>query len=148
MIDDEYGILCEARVDRQVVTLPLAELEFVKGKATLAGIAWLTPVGYEVRWTKTTLDRAHPVYQERCQRDEIDADTYWLEEGEVEAAPVGGHPEMEQLTNLATRPHRKGSMTTQLLMALRATRPGSERPAPGPRLRRAFLVSWRSWNCP
>lgn len=33
MIDDEHGILCEARMERQVVTLPLAELEVLKGKA-------------------------------------------------------------------------------------------------------------------
>ena len=33
MIDDEYGILCEARMERQVVSLPLAELEVLKGKA-------------------------------------------------------------------------------------------------------------------
>ena len=32
MIDDEHGILCEARMERQVVTLPLAELEVPKGK--------------------------------------------------------------------------------------------------------------------
>jgi hypothetical protein len=32
MIDEEYGILCEARMEGQVVTLPLAELEVVKSK--------------------------------------------------------------------------------------------------------------------
>jgi len=33
MIDDDYGILCEARMERQVVALPLDELEVLKGKA-------------------------------------------------------------------------------------------------------------------
>jgi hypothetical protein len=33
MIDDKYGILCEARMERQVVALPLVELEVTKGKA-------------------------------------------------------------------------------------------------------------------
>jgi hypothetical protein len=32
MIDDDCGILCEARLEGQVVTLPLAGLEGVKGK--------------------------------------------------------------------------------------------------------------------
>ena len=32
MIDDTYGILCEARHERRVVTLPLGELEVKKGK--------------------------------------------------------------------------------------------------------------------
>ena len=32
MIDDTYGILCEARHDRRVVTLPLGELEVKNGK--------------------------------------------------------------------------------------------------------------------
>jgi hypothetical protein len=30
MIDEEYGILCEARMEGQVVTLPLGELEDAK----------------------------------------------------------------------------------------------------------------------
>jgi uncharacterized protein YodC (DUF2158 family) len=32
LIDDTYGILCEARHERRVVTLPLGELEVKKGK--------------------------------------------------------------------------------------------------------------------
>ena len=32
MIDEMYGILCEARHERRVVTLPLGELEVKKGK--------------------------------------------------------------------------------------------------------------------
>lgn len=32
MIDDEYGIICEARIDHQVMNPPLSELEQVKGK--------------------------------------------------------------------------------------------------------------------
>jgi hypothetical protein len=67
-------------------------------------IVWLTPVGYEVRWTKATLDRVHPVYLKRCKRDEIDADTYWLEEENLEAAPDESPPVMDQPASLITRP--------------------------------------------
>ena len=33
MIDDKSGILCEARLEGEVVALPVAELEVLKGKA-------------------------------------------------------------------------------------------------------------------
>ena len=33
MIDGKYGILCQARMERQMVSLPLVELEVLKGKA-------------------------------------------------------------------------------------------------------------------
>ncbi len=32
MIDDSYGILCDVRIEREVVTVPLGELDDVKGK--------------------------------------------------------------------------------------------------------------------
>ncbi len=32
MIDDEYGILCEARIEGQVVNVPLGELDDAKDK--------------------------------------------------------------------------------------------------------------------
>jgi hypothetical protein len=39
MIDDMYGILCEARYERRVVTLPLGELEVKKGKPNRQAVA-------------------------------------------------------------------------------------------------------------
>jgi len=33
MIDDSYGILCDVRMERQVATVPLSELDNVKGKS-------------------------------------------------------------------------------------------------------------------
>lgn len=38
MIDEMYGILCEARMEGHVVTLPLGELDEVKGKANRQSI--------------------------------------------------------------------------------------------------------------
>ena len=67
-------------------------------------IVWLTPLGYEVRWTKQTMQTAHPVYLKRCHRDDIDPASYWLEEAELEMAPDELPSEMEQPTNLITRP--------------------------------------------
>ncbi len=33
MIDESYGILCEARMEGQIVTVPVGELEEAKGKS-------------------------------------------------------------------------------------------------------------------
>lgn len=72
--------------------------------AKVTRIVWLTPLGYEVRWTKQTMQAAHPVYLKRCRRDDIDPASYWLEEAELEMAPDELPSEMEQPTNLITRP--------------------------------------------
>ncbi|MHC4402546.1 MAG: IS1096 element passenger TnpR family protein [Planctomycetota bacterium] len=67
-------------------------------------IGWLTPIGYAVHWTKPTLDQAHPVLFDRCQRDEIKPYKYWLDENQLEAAAEETPVAMEQPTNLVTRP--------------------------------------------
>ena len=67
-------------------------------------IAWLTPVGYEIRWTKPTLEQAHAVYLKRCQRDGIPPDQYWLEADHLEEASEEMPTTMEQPTNIITRP--------------------------------------------
>lgn len=67
-------------------------------------VASLTPAGYEIQWTKPTLDQAHPVYFKRCQRDEIDADRYWLEGDQLEAASEETPSKAEQPTHIITRP--------------------------------------------
>ena len=67
-------------------------------------IAWITPAAYEVGWTRASLDQAHPVYLKRCQRDRIDADKYWFEGDQLEAATDDTPSKMEQPTNIITRP--------------------------------------------
>jgi len=67
-------------------------------------IAWLTPVGYGVRWTKPTLEQAHPVYLKRCQRDDIEPEGYWLEEDQLAEAADETPTAMEPPTKIITRP--------------------------------------------
>ncbi len=68
-------------------------------------VAWLIPIGYEIRWTGETLEHVHPVYFKRCERDGIEAGEYWADEGEVVASDSGQQaPAMERPTKLATRP--------------------------------------------
>ena len=67
-------------------------------------IAWLTPIAYGIRWTKPTLDQAHPVFFKRCQRDEMKPYKYWADENQLELASVETPVAMKQPTNIVTRP--------------------------------------------
>jgi len=67
-------------------------------------IAWLTPIAYGIRWTKPTLDQAHPVFFKRCQRDDVKPFKYWADEDQLESASVETSVVMEQPTNIVTRP--------------------------------------------
>src|SRR5262249_40423676 len=42
------------------------------------------PPGYLVAWDRRTLDQMHPVFVKRCQRDDLEVETMWLDEGELE----------------------------------------------------------------
>lgn len=71
---------------------------------TVTRVAWLIPVGYEIRWTGETLKQVHPVYFKRCERDGMETSEYWADEGEVVASDSGQEaPAMEQPTKLALR---------------------------------------------
>jgi hypothetical protein len=67
-------------------------------------VAWITPAAYDIGWTRASLDQAHPVYLKRCQRDRIDADKYWFEADQLETASEETPSQMEQPTNIITRP--------------------------------------------
>jgi hypothetical protein len=70
----------------------------------VAKIAWLTPVGYEIHWTKPTLEQAHPVFLKRCQRDGVEAEEYWLEADQLDAAPGESPVAIQQPASINTRP--------------------------------------------
>ena len=67
-------------------------------------IGWLTPIAYAVHWTKPTLEQAHPVYFNRCQRDDLEPHRCWLDEDQLEAATDETPSQMEQPTNLIPQP--------------------------------------------
>ena len=70
----------------------------------ISRIAWLTPAGYEIRWTKPTLAQAHPVFFKRCQRDGVEPGEYWVEADQLEKAADETPTTMDQPTSLSTRP--------------------------------------------
>ncbi len=71
---------------------------------TVTQIAWLIPISYEVQWTEETLAAVHPVYAKRCRRDDTKLETHWLDEREMELDFSDQPVEMEQPTNLISRP--------------------------------------------
>jgi len=71
---------------------------------TVTQIAWLIPIGYEIRWSEETLAAAHPVYGKRCRRDEENPESHWLDEGEMEPDSTERPVEMERPTNLVVKP--------------------------------------------
>lgn len=61
------------------------------------------PWGYLVRWDRRTLDQMHPVFVKRCLRDDLEVDSMWLEENDLEP-DSGERLPVEQPSALATRP--------------------------------------------
>ena len=64
------------------------------------------PKLYLVEWNQDTLDQMHPVYRKRCQRDDLEMESMWLVEDELEL-DTGEPTKVEQPTNLVSRPLSK-----------------------------------------
>jgi hypothetical protein len=56
-----------------------------------------------VEWNRYTLDHMHPIYRKRCQRDDLEMESAWLNEGDLE--PDDGRPAViEQPGEIVSRP--------------------------------------------
>jgi hypothetical protein len=53
----------------------------------LGTVAEVVEGSYLVRWSEATLQAAHPVYRERCERDGVDFGGMWFQAEELEADP-------------------------------------------------------------
>jgi hypothetical protein len=53
----------------------------------LGTVAEIEEGSYLVRWNRTTLEAAHPIYRERCERDGVDFTGMWFQEEELEGDP-------------------------------------------------------------
>ena len=63
------------------------------------------PPTYLIEWNKHTLDHMHPVYRKRCERDDLELESMWLGEADIERD--SGEPAViEQPTSIVTRPLR------------------------------------------
>jgi hypothetical protein len=64
------------------------------------------PITVEIVWDKRTLAGMHPVYRLRCERDDLEMETMYLDEEDIERDD--GTPFlMEQPTQIVTRPLSK-----------------------------------------
>lgn len=68
---------------------------------------------YLVEWNQDTLDRMHPVYRKRCQRDDLEMKNMWLAEAELEH-DSGELVKVEQPTNLVSRPLSMGDQDDRI----------------------------------
>jgi hypothetical protein len=83
---------------------------------------------YLVEWDETALNQMHPVYRRRCQRDGLDLDSAWLDEGDLEintGEPVG----IEQPGTLTPRPLDLGEQEDRVRAVFDLT---SDDPLPAP----------------
>lgn len=61
------------------------------------------PATYLIQWDPHTLAHMHPIFQQRCLRDDLDVDSMWLDEQDIE--PATGEPApMEQPSRIVTLP--------------------------------------------
>jgi uncharacterized protein YodC (DUF2158 family) len=69
------------------------------------------PGTYEIRWTQETLDRIHPVFKKRCERDGLIFEECGLGEDDLE--PDGGGPlKIEHPTEIRSKRCRPKTRTT------------------------------------
>ena len=77
-------------------------------------------IDYEVEWDRRTLDAMHPVYRKRCERDDLELETMWLPEEDVE--PDDGTPvPIEQPTRIVTPPLSEKDQDDRVRKALGLT---------------------------
>ena len=80
----------------------------------------LDRIDYEIEWDRRTLDAMNPVYRKRCDRDDLDVETMWLAEEDIEADDGTPHP-IEPPTNIVTPPLSEKDQDDRVRMALGLT---------------------------
>src|SRR5271165_4134611 len=77
-------------------------------------------ITYDIKWNKRTLDGMHPIYRKRCERDDLELQSMWLGEEDIE--PDDGTPvSMEQPTQIKTAPLSEKDQDDRVRMALGLT---------------------------
>ena len=75
---------------------------------------------YLIEWNQSTLDKMHPIFRKRCERDGLEETSSWQGEEDIEA-DVGEPVPMEQPTNIVTRPLNKGDQDDRIRTILGLT---------------------------
>ncbi len=77
-------------------------------------------VVYEIEWDEKTLKSMHPVYRKRCERDDLELESMWLDDEDLEADDGTPVP-IEQPTEIKTPPLSKKDQDDRVRMALGLT---------------------------
>lgn len=90
MMRPKFPIGERVRVRNHVMDPDYPELPLGGWVGEVADVQRKTIVSYLVRWSGDTLKSIHPVYRDRCQRDNLCVDQIWLLEADLE--PDRGEP--------------------------------------------------------
>lgn len=94
----------EVRVKTGVTLPDLPDIPLGNWAGTISNIfVNQTPVTYEIKWNRRTLDGMPSIYRKRCERDGYKWDSVWLNENDLEPN-TGEALKMEQPTDIVTRP--------------------------------------------
>jgi hypothetical protein len=77
-------------------------------------------VHYLIAWNDYTLANMHPVFRQRCLRDDLEMESMWLPENDLEPMP-GMQPALEQPGSLTPRPLRLDNPADRIRAALGLT---------------------------
>ena len=81
---------------------------------------------YLIAWNDRTLEQMHPVFRNRCTRDDLDADSMWLAESDLEL-DAGEPATIEQPTQIVTRPLNQSNRQDRIRTVFHVT---SDDPVP------------------
>ena len=96
-------------------------------------------ITYEIEWDQRTLGSMHPVYRKRCERDDLEVESMWLGEEDIE--PDDGTPvPIEQPTQIKTPPFSEKDQDDRVRMAL-----GLTHDDPLPEISPATLLTYHSY---
>ncbi len=115
-----FSVQDDVRVKPGVVHPEWPDFPLGGWTGTVITVGNLTPPMYQIEWTPETLSLAHPVYARRCDRDDLNHDTMWLEEDQLVADP-GGPVTLDEPVDLQTRPLSTDNPEDRVRMIFGAT---------------------------
>ncbi len=79
------------------------------------------PPTYLIEWNQFTLDHMHPVFRKRCKREDLELESMWLGEDDIEL-DTGEPAVIEQPTSIVSRPLNPKDEDDRVRLALGLTR--------------------------
>ena len=104
LVTVKFALGTDVRVKTGVTLPDLPDIPMGNWAGTVSEVfADQTPIAYEIKWNRRTLDEMPSLYRKRSERDGYEWDRVWLKEDELELDKGEAGP-MEQPTEIVTRP--------------------------------------------